>query len=69
MPQYRNTTVSVELTIDRNGNVHNVVPVGEMSKELANRLIPAVQQWTFTPARNAKGETVQKTVILPITLS
>ncbi len=65
---YRNVTVAVQVTIDRNGVAHNVLPVGDMPKDLASRLMPAVSQWTFTPARNAKGEAVQKTVILPLTL-
>jgi len=67
-PAYRNVTVSVQFTLDQFGKAHNVVAVGDMPKDLANRLLPVVAQWEFTPCRDAKGAAVQRKVVMPLTL-
>jgi outer membrane biosynthesis protein TonB len=66
--QYENVTVQVELTIDEKGVPHNVKPAGQMPKDLAARLVPAVSQWRFEPAHTADGKAVATTVVLPLEL-
>jgi outer membrane biosynthesis protein TonB len=66
--QYENVTVQVELTVDAKGVPHNVKPAGQMPKDLAARLVPAVSQWRFEPAHTADGKAVAATVVLPLEL-
>jgi outer membrane biosynthesis protein TonB len=66
--QYENVTVQIELTIDENGVPHNVKPAGQMPKDLAARLLPAVSQWRFKPSHTADGKAIATTVVLPLEL-
>jgi hypothetical protein len=65
---YDNLTVSVQFTLDKFGNVHHVRPVGEMPPAVADKLLPAIAQWQFTPCRDAQGNRVERQVVLPIKL-
>jgi hypothetical protein len=66
--RYRNITVTVEFTLDQYGFAHNVAPIGDMPKDLAARLLPAIAQWEFTPCRDLQGNPISKKVIMPVTL-
>ncbi len=65
---YDNLTVSVKFTLDKYGNVHHVSSVGEMPVAVADKLLPAIAQWQFTPCRDAQGNRVERQVVLPIKL-
>ena len=65
---YSNYTTTVSFVIDTEGRVHDVRPVGDMPKDLQARLLPAVSQWTFKPSVNAKGQAIERHVVLPLTL-
>jgi len=65
---YENVTVYVKFTLDQSGVPHDVTSVGPMPKDLASRLLPAIANWQFTPCRDAKGQPMQKSVILPLQL-
>ena len=65
---YENATVYVKFTLDQNGVPHDVAPVGQMPKDLALRLIPAVASWQFTPFHDANGHPVQGKAVLPLQL-
>ena len=65
---YRNYQATVSFVIDTEGRVHDVQPVGDMPRDLQARLLPAVAQWTFKPSTNAKGQLIERHVVLPLKL-
>jgi hypothetical protein len=67
--EFNGVTVNVQFTLDRNGNVLNLKPVGYIPQDLAVRLLPAVSKWEFTPRFDAKGRPVQTNVVMPIQVS
>ncbi len=66
---YNNLVVNVRFTLDRFGNVRHVKAVGDVPTEVADPLLKAVNQWQFTPCRDASGHGVQREVQLPIKLT
>lgn len=65
--QYENATVRVSMVIDRNGVPHDVKAVGPMDRALAERLLPVVSQWRFSPQLK-DGKPVDASVVLPLQL-
>lgn len=66
--EYRGVTVKVQFTLDRNGIVHDLKPVGYMPQALASHLLPAVSHWEFSPRYNAKGQAIETKVTMPVQL-
>lgn len=64
---YENALVSLKLTIDAQGVPHNVRPAEWIPSAVAERLVSAVSQWRFEPAR-VNGRAVPTTAILPLKL-
>lgn len=67
LARYRNSVVRLSMTIDASGVPRQVAAVTWMPAALANRVLPAVEQWRFTPAYR-DGRPVAVSVILPIKL-
>lgn len=65
---FTEATVELTFTIDEAGNVHDVAPVSRIDKKVAQRLLPAVAQWKFTPMVE-DGRPVPVRVIFPLKLS
>ena len=65
--RYENVSVKVTFTLDENGVPHDVQPYGWMDGDLANRLLPVVSQWRFTPSK-ADGHPVSTRVVMPLQL-
>lgn len=65
--QYENVTVQLSMTIDEKGVPRDVQAIGQMPKDLAARLLPAVAQWRFTP-NYVNGRPVATRVVLPLEL-
>ncbi len=58
--------VVLDLTIDANGNVGEVIPVEYADKSLTASAIEAVKQWSFSPARNSRGEAIKVRISITI---
>ena len=68
LPQeYENALVTLKLTIDAQGVPHNVRPAEWVPNAVAERIVSAVSQWRFAPAR-VHGEPVSTVAILPLKL-
>lgn len=61
------STVEVAMTIDTQGQPHDLAPGKGVTDVLAKRLLPAMAQWRFSPARQ-DGRPVALRVVLPVKL-
>lgn len=66
--RFKGATVKLTFTIDAQGNVHDVAPVGRMPADLAKHLLPAIAQWKFSPMYE-NGQAVPVKVIFPLLLA
>jgi TonB family protein len=68
LPQsYKDATVTLALTIDETGRPRDIKIMRDENENLAKKLLSAVAQWQFTPARK-NGVAVATRVILPLKL-
>jgi TonB family protein len=61
------TTVTLRMTIDESGRAHDIKVVSRSEDAVSKRVVAAVAQWRFTPARK-NGVAVPAKVMLPIEL-
>jgi len=66
-PSAEGATVMVRMTLDKEGQPHHVRIVSRGDAHLADRLVPVIRQWRFTPAQR-NGEPVAVEVLLPVQL-
>ncbi len=59
--------VTLKLTVDAAGQPHNIQVLSDRAPALTKRLVAAVSQWQFTPARQ-NGVPVGCTIELPLEL-
>lgn len=62
---HQGADVTVRMTIDENGQPHNVRVTGTRNQAAYKRLVSAVSQWKFTPGRK-NGQAVATRVELPL---
>jgi protein TonB len=60
--------VTVKLTIDAAGRPEDIKVLWEKDPRVVQRLVEAIAQWEFTPARE-NGIAVRRTIELPIELT
>lgn len=65
--RFVDATIELRMTITSDGRAVGVSGVGELPKDLAKRLIPAVEQWTFSPPLR-DGQPTAMEVIIPLKL-
>jgi TonB family protein len=66
MPYFhKSPEVTVRMTIDENGQPHNVRVAGTRDQSSYKNLVAAVSQWKFTPGRK-DGKAVATRVELPL---
>jgi protein TonB len=66
MPYFhKGPDVTMRMTIDENGQPHNVRVAGTSDQQSYKQLVAAVSQWKFTPARK-NGQAVATRVELPL---
>ncbi len=69
IPQrFADAIVQVEMTIDAEGRPRDIRGKKPLPSDLASRVVPALSQWTFTPARDKDGNPVAIRVVLPLRL-
>jgi TonB family protein len=61
-------TVRFAMTVDENGQPHNIRLVSPRDRALEKKLVPVIAQWRFTPAIK-DGEPVEMRVVLPVKLA
>ena len=66
-PSFKNAEVMLSFVLDQNGVPHDVTAVKYLPDSVANKLLPVVAQWRFTPMLK-DGHPVQARVILPLKL-
>lgn len=66
--RFENAVVHVVLTVDEKGTPRDVAGWPRMPADLAERILPAVSQWTFTPALDQDGNPRPMRVVLPLQL-
>lgn len=62
---HKSADVTLRMTIDENGRPHNVRVAGTRDQTSYKRLVSAVSQWKFSPARR-NGQPVPTRVELPL---
>ena len=67
MPRHEGVTVNVCLTIDTQGQPHDIRLLAPRDPYLVKQLIPTIAQWRFAPATK-DGVPVTMRVILPVKL-
>jgi len=67
LPRHAGETIVLSLTVDETGRPHNVQLMRGSDENLTKRLLPAVAQWKFTPAKK-NGVPVRAHVVLPVQL-
>lgn len=65
--RYKGETIRLSLTIDADGQPHNISLLSGRDPNLVRQLLPAVAQWQFAPAMK-NGKAVPAAVVLPIEL-
>ena len=59
--------VTLRLTVDASGQPHNIRVLSDRDPVLTKRVVDAVSQWQFSPARQ-NGVAVGRTIELPLEL-
>jgi TonB family protein len=65
--RHEGTTVTLSLTVDAAGLPHDIKIVQGQDENLIKRLLPAVAQWRFAPARR-NDTPVSAKILLPVKL-
>ena len=65
--RHEGETVKLSLTVDAAGQPHDIRIMAGQDRNLTERLLPAVAQWRFTPARK-NGAPVPARIVLPVQL-
>lgn len=66
--QYLGATVRLSFIVDETGQPHDIQVLSSNSRSLARSLVPALEQWRFTPAQE-NGVPVSMRVILPLKIA
>jgi TonB family protein len=67
LPRFAGETITLSLLVDETGQPHNVQLARGSDMNLTQRLLPAVAQWKFTPAKK-NGVPVPARIVLPVQL-
>jgi len=67
LPRHEGETVTLSLTIDAAGQPHDIRFLQGGDQNLTKRLLPAVAQWKFSPAKK-NGVPVPAKIVLPVQL-
>jgi len=65
--RHEGAIVRLSLTVDAAGQPHDIRIMAGQDQNLTERLLPAVAQWRFTPARK-NGAPVPARIVLPVQL-
>jgi hypothetical protein len=64
--EHAGSEVNLEFIVNAMGKPVGITTSSSVDRELAARLIRAVAQWRFAPARDAVGEPIARRVVLPM---
>ena len=65
--RHEGETVKLSLTVDAAGQPHDIRIMAGQDQNLTERLLPAVAQWKFIPAKK-DGVPVSSRIVLPVQL-